>query len=229
MYAAGLEWNGFRVTSVGDGSTAFAQAVSLEPQMVTDLHVPGLNGLELCRRLKMTASTAMIPVIGVTGAARANDVELARAAGFDRMLIKPAPRTNCATPSMSCSRGARVRAAPPRRPPSAPRSSAPIRRAWRFRAAWSSAAPPLSPARRCRCRAPSVPPPWPGTKRKRWRAFNSITSRPARRAAGRTISITSGAASCGFGDPGAHGDRQRQLGLLRRRPSGGQVRRPCLS
>jgi DNA-binding response OmpR family regulator len=90
MYTAGLEWAGFRVTSAGDGTTALAQAVSLEPHIVvTDLHVPGLNGLELCRRLKMTERTATIPVIAVTGAARANDVELARAAGFDRVLIKP--------------------------------------------------------------------------------------------------------------------------------------------
>jgi CheY-like chemotaxis protein/predicted RNA-binding Zn-ribbon protein involved in translation (DUF1610 family) len=90
MYAAGLQWAGFRVTSVGDGTTALTQAVSLSPQVVvTDLHVPGLNGLELCRRLKTTESTASIPVIAVTGAARESDVELAHAAGFDRVLIKP--------------------------------------------------------------------------------------------------------------------------------------------
>ena len=90
MYAAGLEWAGFRVTSVGDGPAAFTQAMSLSPQVVvTDLHAPGLNGLELCRRLKTTEATASIPVIAVTGAARESDVELARAAGFDRVPIKP--------------------------------------------------------------------------------------------------------------------------------------------
>ena len=90
MYAAGLQWAGFRVTSVGDGTTALTQALSLSPQIVvTDLHVPGLHGLELCRRLKTTESTASIPLIAVTGAARESDVELARAAGFDRVLIKP--------------------------------------------------------------------------------------------------------------------------------------------
>jgi CheY-like chemotaxis protein len=90
MYATGLQWAGFRVTSVGDGTTALTQALSLSPQIVvTDLHVPGLNGLELCRRLKTTESTASIPLIAVTGAARESDVELARAAGFDRVLIKP--------------------------------------------------------------------------------------------------------------------------------------------
>ncbi len=92
MYAAGLQWAGFRVASFGDGTTALTQAVSLSPHIVvTDLHVPGLNGLELCRRLKMIESTASIPVIAVTGAARESDVELARAAGFDRVLIKPCP------------------------------------------------------------------------------------------------------------------------------------------
>ena len=90
MYAAGLEWAGYRVSSVGDGNSAFEQAVSLLPQIVVaDLHVPGLNGLELCRRLKTTESTASIPVIAVTGAARESDVALARAVGFDRVLIKP--------------------------------------------------------------------------------------------------------------------------------------------
>jgi CheY-like chemotaxis protein len=92
MYEAGLAWAGFRVTSVGDGITALTQAVSLSPHIVvTDLHVPGLNGLELCRRLKTTESTASIPMIAVTGAARERDVELAHAAGFDRVLIKPCP------------------------------------------------------------------------------------------------------------------------------------------
>ena len=87
---AGLVWAGFRVSSVGDGTSALAQAVALDPQIVvTDLHVPGLNGLELCRRLKATASTASIPVIAVTGAARQGDVALANAAGFDSVLIKP--------------------------------------------------------------------------------------------------------------------------------------------
>ena len=82
MYAAGLQWAGFRVSSVGDGTTALTQAMSLSPQIVvTDLHVPGLNGLELCRRLKTTESTALIPLIAVTGAARQGDVELARAPG----------------------------------------------------------------------------------------------------------------------------------------------------
>jgi CheY-like chemotaxis protein len=92
MYAAGLQWAGFRVASVGDGSVAFDRAVSLAPSVVvTDLHVPGLNGLELCRRLKRTGSTALIPVIAVTGAAREGDLDLAHAAGFDRVLIKPCP------------------------------------------------------------------------------------------------------------------------------------------
>ena len=92
MYEAGLQWAGFRVTSVADGSVAYDRAVSIGPSIVVaDLHVPGLNGLELCRRLKRTESTARIPVIAVTGAAREGDVELAHAAGFDRVLIKPCP------------------------------------------------------------------------------------------------------------------------------------------
>jgi DNA-binding response OmpR family regulator len=90
MYAASLEWSGFRVTSAGDGATALAQALSLGPQIVvTDLHVPGLNGPELCLRLKMTESTARIPVIAVTVAGHDSDLDVARAAGFDRVLVKP--------------------------------------------------------------------------------------------------------------------------------------------
>jgi PAS domain S-box-containing protein len=58
---------GYRVSGQKDGTTALAQAVSEQPDiLVTDLNMPGLDGFELVRRLKANASTRSIPIILMT-------------------------------------------------------------------------------------------------------------------------------------------------------------------
>jgi CheY-like chemotaxis protein len=91
MYAEWLQQAGFRVSQAHNGLQAFERALDLLPAViVTDLHIPGIDGYELTRRLKADARTAHIPIIAVTGYAPfAQDPARADRAGCDAILPKP--------------------------------------------------------------------------------------------------------------------------------------------
>jgi CheY-like chemotaxis protein len=58
--------------------------------IVTDLNIPGIDGFELTRRLKLDPRTKTVPVLAITGyAAFAADPSRARRAGCDAVLEKP--------------------------------------------------------------------------------------------------------------------------------------------
>src|SRR3984957_9464334 len=53
-----------------DGRTGLSQAAALHPDLILlDVDLPGLDGFEVCRRLKADPVTADIPIIFLTGAA----------------------------------------------------------------------------------------------------------------------------------------------------------------
>ncbi len=57
-----------RVLTATDGETALDLAIAEEPDLVLiDIRMPGMNGYELCGRLKQDPATRNIPVIFVTG------------------------------------------------------------------------------------------------------------------------------------------------------------------
>jgi CheY-like chemotaxis protein len=60
--------------------------------MVTDLQMPDLDGLELCRRLRRSRDTAQLSIVMVTSAAITQGDE-AIAAGCDVVLEKPCSPT----------------------------------------------------------------------------------------------------------------------------------------
>jgi CheY-like chemotaxis protein len=82
-----LEQAGFSVEFTEDGLTALAHAQELKPRIVaTEILVPKLDGLSLCRRLKLSAETKDILVM-VFSHLQAED--RAREAGADAFLSKP--------------------------------------------------------------------------------------------------------------------------------------------
>jgi two-component system cell cycle response regulator DivK len=91
MYAEWLQQAGFRVAQAHNGLQALERAIDLHPAaVVTDLHIPGIDGYELTRRLKADERTAGIPVIAVTGYAPfAQDPSRADRAGCDAIIPKP--------------------------------------------------------------------------------------------------------------------------------------------
>ena len=78
---------GFDVQFANDGKAALEQARSLRPDLViTEILVPHLDGLALCRRLKADPATAHISVLVFSIlASRARAIE----AGADAFLMKP--------------------------------------------------------------------------------------------------------------------------------------------
>ncbi|MDE3011853.1 MAG: response regulator [Pseudomonadota bacterium] len=85
-----LEKAGFMVRRVDTGEQALASVPVLRPSVVLlDILLPGIDGLEVCRRLKSESDTLDIPVILVTGMTRSEDRVRGIEAGADDFLSKP--------------------------------------------------------------------------------------------------------------------------------------------
>ena len=82
-----LEQAGFSVEFAGDGISALARAQELRPKIVvTEILVPRLDGLSLCRQLKSDPQTRSIVVL-VFSHLHAEDRALE--AGADAFIVKP--------------------------------------------------------------------------------------------------------------------------------------------
>lgn len=57
--------------------------------ILLDFLLPGMNGLEICRRLRRQPFTERIPIIMVTAKASAADFASAKEAGVDDYITKP--------------------------------------------------------------------------------------------------------------------------------------------
>ncbi|HEY6879751.1 MAG TPA: response regulator [Polyangiales bacterium] len=85
-----LQRNGYRVHTAADAREALALLEGCVPRLILlDLQLPGIDGYELCRRLKVDLRTHHIPIIALTAYAMKGDVERARAAGCDDYVTKP--------------------------------------------------------------------------------------------------------------------------------------------
>lgn len=82
--------NGYEVTTAGDANDALASIAANRPALILmDLQLPGIDGLELTRRLKADPATRDIKIIAVTAYAMKGDQEKALAAGCDAYVTKP--------------------------------------------------------------------------------------------------------------------------------------------
>ena len=93
LLAISLQLAGFTVRAEPDGEAALAAVAARPPDLVLlDWMMPGLDGLELCRRLRAHPETAGLPLLVLTARARRSDADLALAAGADAYLAKPFTR-----------------------------------------------------------------------------------------------------------------------------------------
>lgn len=81
---------GYDVTTAVDADTALEAISAGKPRVILmDLQLPGIDGLELTRRLKSDPTTRDIKIIAVTAYAMKGDQDKALAAGCDDYVTKP--------------------------------------------------------------------------------------------------------------------------------------------
>ncbi|MGF6776748.1 response regulator [Paraburkholderia sp. GAS334] len=85
-----LDADGFECRAVHDPLAVCAIACDWQPfAVVLDIAMPGLDGLELARRLRSNPLTSHMLLIACTAFASTEDKARARAAGFDAHCAKP--------------------------------------------------------------------------------------------------------------------------------------------
>jgi len=90
MYGEFLRHSGIALEEASDGPDALAKALAhAHDVVITDTRLPGISGYELCELLRRDTATRATPIIVVTGEAYARDVDRARRAGADSVLVKP--------------------------------------------------------------------------------------------------------------------------------------------
>lgn len=90
MWALYLRSRGYRVSTANDGATAIAQAEHLRPDLIVlDLELPRVSGFEVATHLHANPDTRDIPLIAVTGYSHLRQLDRAREAGFDQIIVKP--------------------------------------------------------------------------------------------------------------------------------------------
>ena len=86
-----LSADGHQVSVARNGTDALAKAAAHPPDLVLlDLGLPGVSGLDVCRRLKADPATRLTPVLVLTGEDPADRRVGAWDAGADEYLTKPA-------------------------------------------------------------------------------------------------------------------------------------------
>ena len=90
LASVALRADGFDVRCAADASEAFSVIAEETPMLAfIELQLPGIDGLELARRLKRDPGTRHIVVVALTGRVMPSDRDAALAAGCDGFITKP--------------------------------------------------------------------------------------------------------------------------------------------
>src|SRR5207302_1214890 len=99
MMAGVLQGRGYEVLTAFDGETALRQVRTERPDLlVSDILMPGMDGYELCRRVRSDPLTALLPIVFVTSleplAERINGLEegaseyMSKQVNMDKMFAR---------------------------------------------------------------------------------------------------------------------------------------------
>src|SRR5512139_2276809 len=85
-----LHHEGYEIVTAREGEEALATAREAQPDLVLlDIMMPGMDGIEVCRRLKGDCSLPFMPIVMVTARSDRRDVVGGLEAGGDEYLTKP--------------------------------------------------------------------------------------------------------------------------------------------
>ena len=87
---ATLEDDGFEVTLAENGAQALELFAATRPEcVVLDVRMPGMDGLEVCRRLRAQPGGAQVPIVFLTASRDVDTFDAAQEAGGDDFVTKP--------------------------------------------------------------------------------------------------------------------------------------------
>ena len=90
MIISSLEREGFSIKSAHDGISGLRMVKAETPDLVMlDLMLPGLDGFEICKNIRMDPRTASIPIIIITAKVEEYDRVLGLELGADDYVTKP--------------------------------------------------------------------------------------------------------------------------------------------
>ena len=85
-----LKREGYEVELVANGEEALDRVLNFKPDLILlDLMLPGIGGVEVCRRIRSGESTQKIPIIMLTARGSEADKVLGFEAGADDYVVKP--------------------------------------------------------------------------------------------------------------------------------------------
>jgi DNA-binding response OmpR family regulator len=85
-----LKMDGYRVGEANSGEKALEMAFAEPPALVMlDIRLPGMDGFEVCRRLRSDVRTRSVPVLLVTAFDSEEDKQEANEAGANGFVAKP--------------------------------------------------------------------------------------------------------------------------------------------
>ncbi len=86
----GLRYEGFQVESAPDGEQGITLAQRINPELIIlDIMLPGIDGVEVCKRLRSNPTTRDIPILMLTAKDEVHDRIIGLEAGADDYLTKP--------------------------------------------------------------------------------------------------------------------------------------------
>jgi PAS domain S-box-containing protein len=85
-----LQVAGCVTRAVYRGDDALAEIIAFKPEIVLlDIGMPGVDGFDVCRRIRSLADGDSVFVVAITGWGQDDDRRKTREAGFDAHLVKP--------------------------------------------------------------------------------------------------------------------------------------------
>jgi signal transduction histidine kinase/ActR/RegA family two-component response regulator len=85
-----LQLNGHRVEVAQDGPSGLSRIASFKPDVaIVDIGLPGMSGYQVAEAIRSQHGRELM-LVALTGYGRREDEQLAKKAGFDRHIVKPA-------------------------------------------------------------------------------------------------------------------------------------------